>query len=83
MPIEHCPITYRVDFAFSPKALVWTAPEHLRQVNHIPIEMNRSQPGDVYSFAIILHEISFHCSPFRVAEDNGIDSEGPLKFMFF
>ncbi|KAK2154621.1 hypothetical protein NP493_2161g00000 [Ridgeia piscesae] len=43
------------------KKLLWRAPEHLRQ----PIPMNGSQPGDVYSFAIVLVEIMTREGPYE------------------
>jgi len=52
-----CPSTMGVDS----KALLWTAPEHLRE----PIELRTGSPkGDVYSFAIILQEIINRSAPF-------------------
>lgn len=39
---------------------LWTAPEHLR-------EQGTSQKGDVYSFAIIAHEIVLRKSTFYTA----------------
>lgn len=42
------------------KALLWTAPEFLRAGHHT----GGSQPGDVYSFAIILQEVTTREEPF-------------------
>ena len=60
----HCfvviPSSYRfLTFPFPPLLLsdLWTAPEHLRQEG-------TSQKGDVYSFAIIAHEIVLRKSTF-------------------
>lgn len=41
--------------------LLWTAPELLRREH---VGFNGSQPGDVYSFAIILHQMFYHTSPY-------------------
>ena len=43
--------------------LIWTAPEHLRTA--FP---GQSQKGDVYSYAIILHEIVLQSGPFGNTE---------------
>jgi len=42
---------------------LWTAPELLRMTTR-PI--NGTQKGDVYSFAIILQEITFRAEPYFV-----------------
>lgn len=49
--------------------LVWTAPEHLRD----KLPGSRSQKGDVYSYAIILHEITLQSGPFG---NTDLTSEG-------
>jgi hypothetical protein len=60
-------------------ALVWTAPEHLRNVDMLPPEMAKSQAGDVYSFAIILHETEYRCLPFQLGEYAYIAPSGKNK----
>ena len=46
--------------------LLWTAPEHLRE----DVSSRRgSQKGDVYSYAIILHEIVARVGPYGDAAD--------------
>jgi len=40
---------------------LWKAPEMLRDLKSVG-----SQPGDVYSFAIILHELLFHQGPYAI-----------------
>ena len=44
-------------------ALLWTAPELLRM--HKP-PLNGTKAGDVYSYAIILHEIVVQCAPYSM-----------------
>ncbi|KAL4229979.1 Nitrogen permease regulator 2 [Mactra antiquata] len=46
------------------KKLLWTAPEHLRNLD-ATYGVNYSQPGDVYSFGIILQEIITRNEPFE------------------
>lgn len=46
------------------KALLWTAPEHLREQMSETGSSNGSQKGDSYSFAIILQEIINRSAPF-------------------
>ncbi|KAH3830451.1 hypothetical protein DPMN_103695 [Dreissena polymorpha] len=41
--------------------LLWMAPEHLRLY---PASRQRSQAGDVYSFAVILYEMCTRAEPF-------------------
>lgn len=45
---------------------LWTAPELIRNPNAVP-----TRASDVYSFAIILHEIVFQRGPFYVEEIHG------------
>ena len=52
------------EYAFY-RDLLWTAPELLRQQSPPPYG---SQPGDVFSFAIILQELLFHTSPYFSTE---------------
>ena len=44
------------------KAMLWTAPELLRQQKTKPY--NGTQKGDVFSFGIILQEILYRCMPY-------------------
>ena len=47
--------------------LLWTAPEHLREEDSV---RSGSAKGDVYSFAIIMHEIMQRDGPFGEAGEN-------------
>ena len=53
------------EFAFYRDQL-WTAPELLRMTTR-PI--NGTQKGDVYSFAIVLQEITFRADPYFIDVD--------------
>ena len=46
----------------NPRALFWSAPEHLR--DNDPINSG-SKAGDIFSFAIILQEIITRCAPYE------------------
>ena len=53
------------------KDLLWTAPEHLREGNNSVRNstfITGSQPGDVYSFSIIMQEIILRGAPFCMLE---------------
>ena len=55
---------FLVDWKLS--ALLWTAPELLRAERPPP---NGTQPGDIYSFAIVLQEIVYRCPPYQTTEE--------------
>ena len=50
---------------------LWLAPEHLRY----PSNTTGSKKGDVYSFAIIIHEVITRAAPFDCS-DEFLDTEG-------
>lgn len=50
---------------------LWTAPELLRAGNS-----RGSQKGDVYSFAIIVHEIVYRKAAFYLGDDNKLTTRG-------
>nr|XP_027204126.1 atrial natriuretic peptide receptor 1-like [Dermatophagoides pteronyssinus] len=62
----HAQVTRERDLI--PKALFWTAPEHLRSKD--PLNSG-SKKGDVYAFAIILQEIITRSPPFESLERLG------------
>ena len=50
--------------------MLWTAPELLREQKRLGYSyIPGTQPGDVYSFAIIVHEIAFRGGPFLIEDD--------------
>jgi len=55
-------------------ALLWTAPELMasQRAGGIGLSVNTTgtQKGDVYSFAIVLHEITYRAGLFRCVEDS-------------
>ncbi|KAL3290062.1 hypothetical protein HHI36_023431 [Cryptolaemus montrouzieri] len=55
------------------KNLLWTAPELLRDTN---ISQRGTQAGDVYSFAIIMHEIVTRKEPFHLGDGNNLTVRG-------
>lgn len=57
-------------------ALLWTAPEILRSER----STHGSQPGDVYSFAIILQEVITREEPFSTSN---LSTEGFLSKIHF
>ncbi|ESO05551.1 hypothetical protein HELRODRAFT_171191 [Helobdella robusta] len=50
----------KVDDEKNYRDFLWMAPEHLRSSH-----TKKSQKGDVYSFAIVLYELVFKCSPYQ------------------
>ncbi|CAD5206389.1 unnamed protein product [Bursaphelenchus okinawaensis] len=65
----------RETHAFSRKQL-WTAPELLREGNH---PENGTPKGDVYSFALILHEMVFRKGAFYRGDDEFPDPQEILE----
>ncbi|XP_059217857.1 atrial natriuretic peptide receptor 1 isoform X1 [Stomoxys calcitrans] len=57
--------------------LLWTAPELLKMENNRPPE--GTQKGDVYSFAIIVHEISTRQGPFYLGK---LDEKSPQDIIY-
>ena len=53
-------------------AMLWTAPELLVSVRagSVGVFVGGTQKGDVYSFAIILHEILYRAGLFRCVEED-------------
>ena len=50
-------------------ALLWTAPELLREQKRLGYQtVSPTQPGDVYSFAIVVHEIAFRGGPYLIED---------------
>ena len=61
--------------------MLWTAPELLRLSNgQRPVRDNGTQKGDVFSFAIILHEMLFNKGAMYTEEE--MDAEGKPQTIF-
>ena len=58
--------------------MLWTAPELMPFQRAGSVELpTGTQKGDVYSFAIILHEILYRAGPFHcVRDDEPVPAEG-------
>jgi serine/threonine protein kinase len=54
--------------------MLWTAPELLRETNGRPVLDGGTQKGDVFSFAIILHEMLFSKGPMYTEDE--LDPQG-------
>lgn len=52
-----------------PQTSLWTSPELMRAPNSTPTEAS-----DVYSFSIIMHEITYQHGPFYVESIHGVVS---------
>ena len=61
------------------KGKLWTAPELLRMDRRPP---EGTQKGDVYSFAIIVHEILVRQGPFYLANIN-LSPHGKAPLIFY
>ena len=57
---------------YLPQGLLWTAPEILRN-NEMCVKGEGSMKGDVYSFGMVLYEISSRCEPYS---DSDITPQG-------
>ncbi|XP_052818153.1 atrial natriuretic peptide receptor 1-like [Mya arenaria] len=55
------------------RKMLWVAPEH---IDAQLLQASSSQAGDVYSFAIILHELIMRCEPF---DETGMEVEDILR----
>jgi hypothetical protein len=64
-----CAVTRQVGEKIDHRTRLWTAPELLR-MNQRPV--NGTQPGDVYSFAIIVQEIVYRAQPY-FCDDTGAE----------
>jgi hypothetical protein len=69
-------VTYVVIFHLQ-TAMLWTAPEHIQELLHSDGEKDaKSQKGDVYSFAVIVHEILYRSGPYSIEVDKTETAEG-------
>ena len=68
--------------SFDALGKLWTAPEILRELENPKPRFTATLKGDVYSFAIILHEIVMRKGPFWQGDDFHMDPKGRIHVCF-